>query len=58
MWYSGHAKNMIQMIYPYLKVKRKQAEIALRWPCDKSRVPELRAVLYEELKRLNKKGRV
>ena len=56
MWYSNNAKQIVEMVYPYLRVKKRQAEVALRWPCDKSRQPEFRQVLYEELRRLNRKG--
>jgi len=56
MWYSGNAQAIIKMIRPYMRVKAEQADVALRWPNDKRRDPELRGVLRDEMLYLNKKG--
>ncbi|MBK9272788.1 MAG: hypothetical protein IPM48_14480 [Saprospiraceae bacterium] len=56
------AIEFLKIIYPYLMVKRKQAEVLFRYPQIKAgtiisdEVYEKRNKLFEEIKELNKRG--
>ena len=52
---ADNAIEIIKVIYPFLIIKRKQAEIALRWPSSKRhlKVPKYREGLLQELQRIN-----
>jgi len=60
----GQTIDFVRRIYPYLKVKRKQAEILLRFPSNKAGYPltddiyEKRVDLYNQIRALNKRGSV
>lgn len=63
--YGAKAKEILLKALPYLKVKKKQAELALVFQSTitygplalKGEIVELRKTLYEEMKKLNRKGR-
>lgn len=60
----AHTIKFLKLIYPYLMIKRKQAEVLFRFPRIKAgtiitdEVYQKRIELYEEIKILNKRGAV
>jgi len=51
------ARKILELVRPYLKVKRQQADLALQFiSLDSKRVPSVRAEMYERMKELNKRG--
>jgi hypothetical protein len=63
-WVGRYAKNLLRVVTPYLIGKRKQAELALKWPVfprhDWCKLPswaeEKRETIRQELCKLNRKG--